>query len=74
MSNIKTYQIPFAYEHYGRISVEATSLVDAYSMAEDKLAEMTVEDMDAVSEYLDNSEEIDMEGIALDEDGNIIDE
>lgn len=74
MSNIKTYQIPFAYERYGRIFVEATSLVDAYSMAEDKLAEMTVEDMDAVSEYLDNSEEIDMEGIALGEDGNIIDE
>ncbi len=64
------YQIPFAYERYGRIEVEAGTLDEAFEKAEEKLAGMSVAEMEDVSEYLLDSEKIDRDGIVLDENGN----
>ena len=47
--------VPFAYEKYGRIEVDADS-------------------REALSDYLQGSQEIDDEGIVLDENGNILDD
>ena len=72
MSELKTYKIPFAYERYGRIPVEAECLADAYALAEDKLEEMDSFEMHELSTYLEDSAEIDTEGLVTDEYGNII--
>ena len=68
----KTYSIPFAYEKYGRIEVEADSLEAAYDAAEKELEKMDISEMDASSSYSDDSAEIDREGLVLDGNGNII--
>ena len=68
----KTYEIPFAYEKYGRIEVKAESLEDAYRKAEEKLDGMTLSEMEALTEYLPDSEEIDTEGYVR-VDGEIVD-
>ena len=68
----KTYEIPFAYEMYGRIEVEAESLDEAYKKAEEELDRMTLSEMEAQAEYLPDSEEIDTDGNIL-VDGEIMD-
>lgn len=65
MSELKTYRVPFAYERYGYITVKADTTIDAYNKAVDKINKMSVWEMEENSEYLDLSEEIDIEGITL---------
>ena len=60
---MKNYDIPFAYEMYGRISVKAESKEEAIKLAEEKLNEMSVQDMADNASYLEDSEEIDEEGV-----------
>ncbi len=69
-----TYQVPFAYERYGHIEVDADSPSEAIEKAQNILDKMSAEEMDSLSSYLEDSEEIDEEGLILDADGNIIDE
>ena len=71
---MKSYGIPFAYEMYGRIYVEANSKEEAFEKAQEKLDNMTVKEMEENSEYLSDSEEIDEEGEIIDENGNIIED
>ena len=66
--------MPFAYEKYGRIEVDADSKEKALKKAEELLDRMSVSDMEALSDYLQGSQEIDDEGIVLDENGNILDD
>lgn len=70
----KTYYIPFAYERYGRMPVDAESKEEAFELAEEKLSSMSVKDMKELTEYLPDSEEIDYDGIVQDENGNIIED
>ena len=72
-NNMKMY-VPFAYEKYGRIEVDADSKEKALKRAEELLDRMSVSDMEALSDYLQGSQEIDDEGIVLDENGNILDD
>lgn len=74
MSELKTYQVPFAYEKYGYVTVEANTILDAYSKAVDKIDKMTISQMEEISKYLEFSEEIDIDGITRDEKGNIVEE
>lgn len=67
------YRVPFAYERYGRITVEAESREEAINLAAKELEGMTVSEMEGASDYLENSEEIDEEGNILDGDGNVVD-
>ena len=66
------YRIPYAFEMYGRIEVEADSLNEAYRKADDELVNMSVVDLVAYADYLEDSLEVDEEGIVLDDDGNIV--
>jgi len=59
---MKSYGVPFAFEMYGRIYVDAESEEEAIRKAQDKLDKMTTADMIEASEYLADSEEIDEEG------------
>lgn len=68
----KIYRIPFAYERYGRIPVEADSPEEAMEIAREALEKMSVSDMEELSGYLEDSESIDEEGIILDENGNTV--
>lgn len=66
------YLVPFAYERYGHIVVKAESPEMALNVAEDKLKEMSAEELDANSEYLSDSEEIDREGVLRYGDGSLV--
>ena len=68
------YYVPFAYQKYGRIPVEAGSIEEAREKAEEKLKKMGLEEMESYAEYLSDSEEIDEEGVVLDEEGDIVSE
>jgi hypothetical protein len=57
------FNIPFGFQMYGRISVEAETLKEAYKRAEEKLGNMTTSDMLDNASYLENSENIDEDGI-----------
>lgn len=65
------YRIPYAFEMYGRIEVEAESLTEAYSKADDELVNMSTVDLIENAEYLEDSLGVDEEGLVLDENGNI---
>lgn len=66
------FYIPFSYERYGRMEVEADDLDEAFEIAQDKLNVMGVEEMDEVADYLLSSEQIDYDGEVLDENGNVM--
>lgn len=66
------YRIAYAFEMYGRIEVEAESLTEAYSKADDELVNMSTVDLIENAEYLEGSLEVDEEGLVLDENGNIV--
>jgi len=66
------YRIPYAFEMYGRIEVEADSLDKAYKKAADELVNMSITDLVANADYLEDSLELDEEGLVLDENGNIV--
>ena len=68
----KVFMVPFAFEMYGRMEVEATNLKEAIGKAEEKLEAMSVSEMMSLTSYLENSEEIDYDGILTDENGNAI--
>lgn len=57
-NNMKMY-VPFAYEKYGRIEVDADSKEKALKKAEELLDRMSVSDMEASSDYFQDREEID---------------
>lgn len=57
------YKVPFAYERYGYIDVEADSEEEAAEKAEEKLEELSLAEMESLSDYLPDSEEIDADGI-----------
>lgn len=71
------YQVPFAYERYGRLEVEApenASKEELIELAEQKLQIMSLVVMEELTTYLPDSEEIDYDGIIRDENGRDIDE
>lgn len=68
------YQVPFAYEKYGYIKVAAKSLEEAKETAQVVLDNMAVKDMEERSIYLEDSAELDTEGMVLDGHGKIIEE
>ena len=56
------WKVGVAYERYGYITVskeEASTEAQAVKVAEQKLRKMTLTDLEAVTEYLEDSEEID---------------
>lgn len=66
------YRIPFAYQKYGYLQVRAESLEKAVRKAETKLETMSLIEMEDCSGYLQDSAEIDTDGIVLDGKGNKI--
>lgn len=62
-NKMKEYRVPFAYERYGHVVVEAQSEEEAFSKAEKLIENMKPSELDALSEYLPDSEEIDREGV-----------
>ncbi len=70
----RKYYVPFAYERYGRIEVEADNIKDAFKKAEEKLANMSLQEMEESAQYLSDSEEIDTDGLVYDENGNTVEE
>lgn len=60
------WKVGFAYERYGYITVgpdEASTQEEAVEAARKKLEAMGTADMDALTEYMQDSEEIDEEGV-----------
>ena len=66
------YQIPYTWQKYGMIPVDAESLEEAKRKAREWLEGCSVADMDDTSDYLENSEELYEEGFAEDGDGNLL--
>ncbi len=62
---MSTFSIPYAFEMYGRLDIEASSLEEAYKKAEDELVNISLTDMIANASYLDDSLEIDEEGAVM---------
>ncbi len=70
------YQVPFAYERYGRLEIEApenASRKEVIELAEQKLERLSLQVMDEMTTYLEDSEEIDYDGIIMDEKNNEVD-
>lgn len=55
------WKVAIAYERYGYITVNARTRKDAITAANKKLKDMTLEEMDSVTEYLPDSESVDEE-------------
>lgn len=71
----KTFFVPFAYERYGRMPIEASpnaTIDEIHELAEERLCKMSVGDMDEYADYLSDSEEVDFDGSILDDAGNIV--
>lgn len=68
------YKIPYGFEMYGRLAIEADSLKEAYEKAENKLEDMTFDDILAQADYLNDSINVDYDGVVFTENGNIINE
>lgn len=68
----KVFSIPYAYEMYGRVCVEADTVEEAFEKAEGKVKGMGWDELAAYASPLADSLEVDHEGIVLDEDGNPI--
>jgi hypothetical protein len=66
--------VPFTYEKAGRIEVEADTIREAQRKANDILDEMSWKDCGRLAECVDDSAQIDYDGIILDESNNIIEE
>jgi len=65
ISETALYSIPYAFEMYGRIEVEARSLLDAYKKAKEQLECISEADMMANASYLDDSLAVDEDGLVL---------
>lgn len=59
------WKVPFYYESYGYIPVEADTPEEAVRLAQKRLDEMDADEMLEFTEYLDQSEHIDTEGEPL---------
>lgn len=66
--------VPFTYEKAGRIEVKADTIREAQRKANDILDEMSWKDCGRLAECVDDSAQIDYDGIILDESNNIIEE
>lgn len=64
--------VPFTYEKAGRIEVEADTIEEAQRKANDILDEMSWKDCGRLAECIDDSAQIDYDGIILDESNNIV--
>ena len=64
--------VPFLYEKAGRIEVEAASVQEAQGKAQDILDGMSWKDCGRLAECVDDSAQIDYDGVVLDENQNII--
>ena len=64
--------VPFYYEKMGRIEVEANSVKEAQEKAQDILDEMSWKDCGRLADCVDDSAQIDYDGIILDENYNIV--
>ncbi len=58
------WKVPIAYERYGYLTVDADSREEAIAAGNKILEDMTEKDMEAATEYLSDSEEVDVEGVA----------
>lgn len=65
--------VPFFYEKGGRIEVEANSIDEAQRKAQEILDEMSWKDCGRLAECIEDSAQIDYDGIILDENQNIVD-
>lgn len=72
--SLTIYQVPFAYERYGHIKVLAASVSEAKKKARAALGGMGLAEMEQYSSYLQDSAEIDGDGLVLDEFSNILEE
>ena len=66
------FNIPYAYQMYGRIKIEADNLDEALEKAEEKIDDMSIDQLAENADYLDGSCEVDRDGIILNDDGDII--
>lgn len=66
--------VPFVYEKSGRIEVEADTIKEAQRKANEILDEMSWKDCGRLAECVDDSAQIDYDGIVFDESNNIIEE
>ena len=64
-----TYLVPVTWSMYGRVEVQASSPEEAFQIALEKENDFDLPD----GYYLEDSFEIDTDGILMDEDGNILD-
>lgn len=55
------WKVGIAYERYGYITVEAENRNEAIKKAEERLEKMTAGELDTVTDYLPDSEEVDRE-------------
>lgn len=65
--------VPFYYEKCGRIEVEADSIKEAQKKAQNILDEMSWKDCGRLAECVDDSAQIDYDGMVLDETMHAID-
>ncbi len=64
--------VPFCYEKSGRIEVEANSIKEAQEKAQNILDEMSWKDCGRLAECVDDSAQIDYDGMVLDETMHVI--
>lgn len=64
--------VPFSYEKMGRIEVEANSIREAQEKAQDILDKMSWNDCGRLAKCVDDSAQIDYDGIIFDENQNIV--
>ncbi len=66
MPEVKEWKVGVAYERYGYIKVsreEAKTEEEAVKVAEKKLEEMSVSELEEITEFLEGTEKIDPEGV-----------
>lgn len=66
--------VPFCYEKMGRIEVEADSVREAQEKARNILDGMSWKDCGRLAECVDDSAQIDYDGIILNENQNIVED
>lgn len=64
--------VPFYYEKSGRIAVDADTTDEAREKAQDILDKMSWKDCGRLAECVDDSAQIDREGVIFDENQNIV--
>lgn len=64
--------VPFYYEKSGRIAVDADTTDEAKEKAQDILDKMSWRDCGRLAECVDDSAQIDYDGVIFDENQNII--